>query len=283
MMSSRSVRHVVMVLAAMLAVGCAPTLRVNVLQPVRVDLGSARRLTVVQTAGRKSARDLLVAELTRQASDEGYYQVMNRSDEGIVVKVAGRTVKFLDSGSGTMLEPDELGVRVDINDWDAEQKTEKETFYEARAVASVTAFTSAGKALIAEEEYETTRRGEDKERAIGEAARALVRRLLHDITPRYAATTIRLDDGDQAQKPILEVARHGDVPRAITELESYVKANPGNPAALYHLAALLDASGRYPEALELYTQAITLSAKDYYVDRKAECSKRLADQQALER
>lgn len=44
---------------------------------------------------------------------------------------------------------------------------------------------------------------------------------------------------------------------------------------------MLDASGKYPEALELYTKAISLSSKDYYVSMKSECAKRLADQQAL--
>jgi hypothetical protein len=295
MLSSHSLRHVVMALAAILAVGCAPTLKVNVLQPARVNLGAAKRLTVVQTEGRKGARDFLIDEIVRQARGEGYFQVADRSDEGIVVKVAGRSVQIINAGNGPAQGADEIGIRIDVNDWDAEKKTEtikgtdskgnpterEEKYYEAKTVASVTAFNAAGKALLAEEEYETTGRGEDKDQAIGNAARALVSRILFDITPKYVSKYIRMDDDDKAQKPIIEVARDGNVPRAITEMESYVQSNPQNPAALYNLAVLLDASGKYQEALDLYTQAISLSSKDFYVNMKAECAKRLADQQAL--
>jgi hypothetical protein len=295
MLSSRSLRHVVMALAATLAVGCAPTLKVNVLQPARVNLGAAKRLTIVQTEGRRGARDFLLDELTRQARAGGYFQVTDRSDEGIVVKVAGRAVQIVNAGNGPAQTADEVGVRLDVNDWDAEKKTETYTekdskgvehererkFYEAKTVASVTAFTSAGKALLAEQEYETVGRGQDKDEAIGNAGRELIARVLGDITPTYVTKAIRMDDDDKAQKPIIEVAREGNVPRAITEMESYVQGNPQNSAALYNLAVLLDASGKYPEALDLYTKAISLSAKDYYVDMKAECAKRLANQQAL--
>lgn len=295
MLSSRSLRHVVLAMAATLAVGCAPTLKVNVLQPARVNLGAAKRLTVVQTEGRKGARDFILDELTRQARGEGYFQVTDRSDEGIVVKVAGRSVQILNTGNGPAQGQDEIGIRIDVNDWDAEKKTEtikgtdskgnpterEEKFYEAKTVVSVTAFNASGKALLAEEEYEMVGRGEDKDSAIGNAARALVGRILFDITPKYVAKYIRMDDEDKAQKPIIEVAEKGNVPRAITEMESYVQSNPQNSAALYNLAVLLDASGKYSEALDLYTKAISLSAKDYYVSMKAECAKRLADQQAL--
>jgi tetratricopeptide (TPR) repeat protein len=294
-MLSRSLRNAMLALATTLVVGCAPTLKVNVLQPARVNLGASKRLTVVQTEGRKGARDQILDELNRQARSGGYFQVTDRSDEGIIVKAAGRSVQIVNAGNGAPQAQDEIGVRIDVNDWDSEKKTEvqKSTndkgetverevkFYEGKVVVSVTAFNSEGRAILAEEEYEAVGRGEDKDQSLDQATRALVNRLLGDITPSYVTKYIRMDDEDKAQKPIIEVAEKGNVPRAITEMEAYVKANPENPGALYNLAALLDASGRYQEALDLYTRAITLSSKDFYVDMKAECARRLANQQAL--
>jgi hypothetical protein len=243
-MLSRSLRHVVLALATTLAVGCAPSLKVNVLQPSRVNLGAAKRLTVVQTEGRKGARDFLLDEVTRQARAGGHFQVTDRSDEGIIVKVAGRSVQVVNAGNGPAQGPDEIGVRIDVNDWDAEKKTEvvkgtdskgnpterEEKFYEAKVVVSVTAFNAAGKAMLAEEEYETTGRGEDKDQSLGNAGRALVSRILSDITPTYVTKYIRMDDEDKALKPIIEVAEKGNVPRAITEMEgtcSPTRRTPG--------------------------------------------------------
>jgi tetratricopeptide (TPR) repeat protein len=294
-MPFRSLRHVLLALATTLAVGCAPSLKVNVLQPARVNLGASQRLSIVQTEGRRGARDFLIEELLRQGRAGAYFQVADRSEEGIVVKPAGRSVQVLSSGTGAPQAPDEVGLRMDVLDWDADQKSrmveekdkegnvvEREVqYYEAKVAVSITLFNMEGKAALSEQEYEAVVENAKKDGALEDAARTVVYRLLTDITPRYVTKYIRLDDEDEAQKPIIEVARNGNVPRAITEMEAYTQANPQSAAALYNLAVMLDATGRYEEALDLYTRAITLSSKDFYVSMKSECARRLADQQAL--
>jgi tetratricopeptide (TPR) repeat protein len=295
MLSKRSVHHAVLALAAVLAVGCTPQLKVHVLRPASVNLGAARQLTVVQTEGRPGARGFLLKELSQRARQQGHFQVVDRSGEGTLVKVAGASVRILQDARGPAPLPDGIGIRIDVHDWDAARRTQlhdarddkgkaherQVTFYDGKAVVTVTAFTASGRALLAEQEYEAHGQGKQREEAIANAGREVVRRILEDITPQYETRYIRMDDGDRAQQPILEVAREGDVPRAVSEMESYVRGNPRNSTALYNLAVLLDAMGHYPEALERYTEAISLSAKDYYVDMKTECAGRLAEQRAL--
>ena len=296
----RSVHHAVLALATTLAlsapVGCAPQLRVHVLRPASVNLGAARQLTVVQTEGRPGARGLLLAELGALAQRQGYFQVVDRSREGTLVKVAGDSVRLIHDGEDPMPARDGIGLRIDVHDWEAIRRTERPvekgdqggkpgggpvSFYAGRATLTVTAFTATGKVLLSEQEYEARGRGRERDEALADAGREVVRRILADITPQVVTRYLRMDDDDHAQQPILALARDGDVPRAIRQMESYVQGHPRNSAALYNLAVLLDATGEYPQALERYTEAISLSAKDYYVDMKTGCAARLADQRAL--
>jgi len=291
----RSMRTVLLALATTLAVGCAPSIKVNVMQPARYNLGASKQLSIVQTEGRRAGRDFIIDELVRQARTGGHFKVDDRSDEGILVKVAGRSVQVVSGGNGAGRSPDEIGIRIDVHDWDADEKketvTEKDSkgntiereveFHQAKVIVAVTAFNASGKAILAEREYKSTARGDSEQRALKNAGSEIISALLYDITPRYVTKSIRMDDSDEAQKPIIQVAERGNVPQAVREMEAYVQSNPQNASALYNLAVLTDASGRYQDALDLYTRAITMASKDFYVDMKSECARRLADQQAL--
>jgi len=295
-----------------LGVGCAPTLRVSVLQPAPVNLGAGRRLSVVQTVGRRSAREYVISQLIAQSRITNFFVAQDRSEEGIEVKVLGQRVE-VSGGKGPAQTPDEVALRIDVLGWDAKperrtytekvpetvkekdaqgKEVEKTVYHDvvrdkdvlaAKVVLGVTAFNVQGRAFLAEREYEG-RFDSDRDRedpALQAAARIAVTQLLRDVTPTYAEKYIRMDDEDERQKPIIKIAADGNVGFAIEEMQRYVKDNPNRGSALYNLAVLLDASGRYQEALDLYTQALRLSTKDFYIEMKGECARRFADQQAL--
>ncbi len=298
-------------LVAVLGVGCAPTLRVNVLQPAPVNLGAARQLSVVQSEGRRSAREVVIEEFLKQARGGAFFTAQDRSEEGINVRVAGRTVQ-VSGGTGPGQSPDEVGLRIDVVGWDARPETRVRTrtvqdkvvekdkngkevtkyvdrkeeysvnVLAAKVVLSVTAFNAKGQAMLAETEFEGRYDGDREEPALKAAAAQAVTHLLRQITPSYVVKTIRMDDEDEKQKPIIKIAEQGNVGFAIEEMQKYAKENPNNGAALYNLAVLLDAAGRYQEAMDHYSQALRLKTKDYYIDAKSECAQRLANQQALQ-
>src|SRR5204863_313279 len=110
--------------ALVVVAGCAPTLKVNVLQPAPVNLGAAKKLSVVQSEGRRSAREFVIEELLRGARSGGYFQAADRTEEGISVKVAGRSVQ-VGGGRGPGQAPDEIGLRIDVLDWSAHQENRK--------------------------------------------------------------------------------------------------------------------------------------------------------------
>jgi tetratricopeptide (TPR) repeat protein len=154
--------------------------------------------------------------------------------------------------------------------------------YEAEVVLIATLFRPSGKTFLAEREYRATAHDDyDKDNALLKASVMAVSKLLQDITPRYATQEIRMDDDDDAQKPIIQMAQQGNIPDALDAMESYVESNPNNAPARYNLAVLLDASGRYAEALGHYRRAMALANKDYYPEMKRACLRRKFNQEAL--
>lgn len=114
------------------------------------------------------------------------------------------------------------------------------------------------------------------------AVKKAVDKFLKDITPRTVSRRIRLDYSDEKQKPILDVARDGQVKQAAVQMEEYVQEHPNSSSAYYNLAVLTDARGQYEQAIEYYNKALSLRGKDYYTEVKASCQERLQEQRQLE-
>jgi len=286
-------RRLLVPLALALATACVPTIRVNVLQPAPVNLGASKQLSIFETSGRRSAREEVANELSRQVRQEGYFTLTDRSEEGISVKVAGQTATA--SGGKSPQKPDEIALKIDVLNWDAEHEDlpeqhdnkgnvtqQAKRVYMGKVLLGVTAFNASGRTYLAETEFHGEPIQQDtEEQAIRAAMAMAVRKIVGSITPHYVQRYIRLDGDDEAQKPIVEVAKGGNLDQAGKEFSDYLQKNPQNAAALYNLAVIYDAQGRYPEALDLYTRAISVSTKDYYVQMKTECSQRQAAAEAL--
>jgi len=295
-MMLRHLLPLLMLLLTAVSTGCAPTMRIRVLQAAPVNMGPAKQLALVQSEGRPRARDAILSELKRQTRTDGYFLLNDHLPEGTVLKVADGSVRALE-GSTLSLAPEEAGLRLDVAEWDADLESESQEvkdkdgkvtgtqrvdYYQAEVVLVATLFHPSGKTFLAEREYRATARDDkDKNNALLNASAMAVSRLLQDITPRYATQEIRMDDDDEAQKPIIQLAEKGNVPDALSAMESYVQSNPNNAPARYNLAVLLDASGRYGEALEHYDRAMALASKDFYPEMKQACLRRKSNQEAL--
>lgn len=290
----RPFKSLLVPLAIALVTGCIPMIRVDVMQPARYNLGASKQLSVVETTGRRSAREVVVAQLMQRARGDGHFTATDRSEEGISVKVAGQTVTAT-GGKGTPQRPDEIGLRIDVLEWSANSETKPEVrdskgkvtqkerkVWMGKVLLGVTAFNASGKAYLAETEFDGEPvEAETEEEAIKAASMVAVNKMMSAITPRRVQKQIRMDGDDEKLKPIIEVAKAGNLDRAGTELKGVLEKEPNNPSALYNMAVILDAQGKYEEALDHYTKAISNSTKEYYVDMKAECAERLANQQAL--
>lgn len=273
--------------------GCAAKLQIRSTEPAKVNLGAANRISVVQSEGRRSAKEEVIAELISQARSGGHFTAADRTEEGLMVKVAGRNAEIV--GATEAQAQDEVLLRVDVLEYTTQKDTktvtktdrqgrkydEKVDVLKGKVLLAVTAVTATGRAVLAETEYEADVEGKDETSAKAGAVKQAVAMMLADITPKPVTRAVKLDEDDKNQKTIIKVARDGNIAQAIAETRQYLEQNPNNPAAHYNLAVYLDASGQYEEAIEHYNHALAGSTKKFYADAKAACAKRLADQQAL--
>jgi hypothetical protein len=273
--------------------GCAPKLRVSSLEPARLNLGATETIAIVQSEGRRSAREQVIAELIRQSRSGGQFSIVDRTEEGITVKAAGRSAEVI--GAAIPAGAREMFMRVDVLEWSARRDTKvvvekdkegnrserKVEHIRGNVLLAVTVVNLVGRALLAETEYEASAKGATESEAIAAAAKNAIASLLNDITPRRVSRTVKLDESDKGQKAIIAVAKKGNLARAIVDTRAYLERHSNRPQAHYNLAVYLDAAGEYEAAMGHYDHAIGSSTKKYYIQARASCAKRLADQQAL--
>lgn len=286
-------------LSVLLATACAPTLTLKSLEPGPVNLGGASELFIEDGQGRRSARELVFAEFEAQARASGHYRVVDHSERGTRVELAGREVR-LSGGTPTRLKDDQRGMRVDVLEWVADERTRSEVrkdkqgreetlsfkTLEGRVLLAITVYDKTGRALIAEREYEgiaatTDMKNTSDDAVLRAAAKDAVGRFFSDVTPRTVARKVQLDDSDKGQETILKTAKAGNIAQAREDVQAYLKAHPKSAPAHYNLAVFLDASGEYAKALQSYDEALRLAPKDFYRTARADCARRRAAADAL--
>jgi hypothetical protein len=275
--------------------GCVSMLTIESLEPGRVNLGAARSMVILAGEGRRSARETVYNQLISEARRTGYFTVTDRSEDGIQVTVAGRSATA--SGGGFVPNPSEVYLRIDVIEWDARRDTSTTrdaqgrstttTVTTAKVLLAITAFDAQGMAPLAETEFEGTMQSSNpndpEEMLLEQAAAVAIGRFLGEVTPRRVARRVQLDDSEEAMKPIIDVAVAGNLARAADEFLAYSSANPNSAAAAYNLAVVLDAMGRYSEAMVWYDRALQLGNKSFYSSARASCAARMASAQALSR
>jgi hypothetical protein len=287
-------------LALMLAIpfstGCVTTVAIRSMEPGAVPVGASKHLVLLGGEGRRSAREFVGQALVQQCRSRGYFTVEDRSEAGLSVRVAGRQTSI--EGGKLALEPEQAGLRIDVLEWNAtrdeedvtrtdpagKQFVERVPVLRGNALLAITLFDPAGRAFLAETEYEgfaTTDPNAPREESIEAAARQAIASFLNDITPFPVVTRVRLDDEDPYQESILKAASDGATAQAAHDLELYVQQNPNVPSAAYNLAVLKEAMGDFQSALELYDRAFALGGKDFYSRARAGCARRLSATEAL--
>lgn len=186
-------------LALTISAGCTTTMSIRSMEPAAVHVGSTNHLVIVDGEGRRSAREYVNMEMMRQCRTRGYFSVEDRSEEGLEVRVGGRTATV--EGGEFALEGNQAGLRVDILEWNAYRDQEEVSqrgedgvvvtrevpVTRGHVLLAITFFDMTGSALLAETEYEgwaATAVDRPRDEAIECAAQHAIGAFLNDVTPR---------------------------------------------------------------------------------------------------
>lgn len=228
----------------------------------------------------------------------GYYQVKDRSEEGIEVNVAGQTASVTGDTQGSL--SNEMYMRIDVLEWDYDQNqnvkqvkdkdgntvTKTVIVSSGEVVLAVTICPpKGGPTVIAEREYvgkfTTEKEGFSEATVMQKASQNVVNQLVNDISPRTKQEHVRIDDSDPNQEGVIAAIEDGQYAQAQQWLIDYTNQNPQRASAWYNLALVTDAMGDYQTALTYYDKAIGLGGLDFYIEARAGCAKRLSQSEAL--
>lgn len=268
----------VVVAAACVVSACAtsaPSLSVVVLEPAMLDPRGADRLVIVDGEGAVEAKTTVAQHLV-EALRGRFFKAEDRGPAGVSLTVVGATATV----AGVDVEAGTLWLRADVLGWSAAPAAVTVDGREVpglrgRVALSCTVADANGAVLIAAQnivgvaDHALVVDDEAARRAVIVAAADIAaRELAALISPTSTTHVLTFDDSDAAQAPIIADTK---APLADTEqrLRRYLADHKSNASAHFNLAVVLDAQGRYEEALLEQDRALDIDVRDTFFDARS--------------
>jgi hypothetical protein len=266
---------------------CTKTLGVVVERPGAVAMYGAQHLVLVESEGRKQARDVVSQALSRRVP--AGFAVEDRGPQGVQLTIAGNKATDNDAKDLTLRD---AYIRADVVEWDVEIDEVEDRVggapvlvkvRKAEVVLQMSIVDANGGLLMNQQEvrsefYQPRRPGDRRvdpdDELLFHAAEKAVDGFYAGLIPVRVSYQLRLDETDNGQSAVLDRLNDAPVPQLIKTQRTYVTSNPQNAVAHYNLAVLLDANANYDEALSEYDIAMGIQARDYYNSTKAGCQER---------
>lgn len=282
---------------------CAPGINVARMKPARFNLGATRTVAVLQVNGEPGAASQVMVELQRSIVNDGYFQLINAVNRGILLQVGGINARVDVGQARSVVNADVYLVasvlrREVVEEREATEKTEDGRTYEVTMIRpkgyaklNMQVVKADGRVLVfrdywaehSGDSFEAgKRRRYDRGNLIEHAMRKVVRSFVSDITPSRVIEKIVLDDADAALKPGVKLAKGGLLDAAWASWQAVLDANPRSAGAIYNQGVLLETRGDFDEAAAAYRKAIEISPKPLYRDALYALGKRLSEAHSLQ-
>ena len=266
----------VVVAAACVVSACAtsaPSLSVVVLEPAMLDPRGADRLVLVDGDGAADAKATVAKHLV-QALRGGFFKPEDRGPVTFVVVGDSATVAGVDVEAGT------LWLRADVLAWNAAPAVVTVDGREVpglrgRVSLSCTIADATGAVLIAAQnvvgvaDHALVVDDEAARRAvIDDAAANAAHELAVLISPTSTTHVLTFDDSDAAQAGIIADPK-ASLADTEERLRLFLANHKSNASAHFNLAVVLDAQGRYEEALLEQDRALDIDVRDTFFDARS--------------
>jgi tetratricopeptide (TPR) repeat protein len=259
-----------------LASGCSTTITTRSWEPARYNLGKATKLVVVQTTGRRSLREEIIASIQQCIQKNGWWRFEDRTGKGISIDLSGAKPVAKPSNP----EPGMVYVRLDAYEWNSSNEHDDEHHYVVGRVSfGISTVNAQGAGKLVEKDFSANVKILDgdgaRDRAMQQAIGEAVRLMLSDITPRSIRVHVQLDDEAEDMKSIAEMVQARSYDQARSALQNMGRSDPHRADVVYNIAVTLHAQGQLDEALKLYDKALGMGAKSFYSHGRNACAQRI--------
>jgi len=277
-------------------IGCSTYVTIKSVRPAQFSIGMKPNVAVIEAkGGRRNNQDAFIENLIKESRRRGFFVVQNRVSEGIRFEIqdgrtvlTGKTIPFKDGDA--LLKFEMLDAETNATEEERQTdllglKKEKFPITETKQGISISIGTTQKtldqKEVNGRATWDKGKEPKEKQEMVEAAIANAAWQVMEIISPRYEDTKVRMDDSDEAQKPILTEVGKGNLQTAKELLEKYLAANPNSGSAHYNLAVVTDAMGQYAVALPLYEKAESLASQSYYAEAKSNCMRRVNESSEL--
>lgn len=299
----RQLPALALMIAATTLAACAPGINVTRLKPSRYNLGTTRRMAVLEVNGAPSATPLVITDLQRQIVDRHFYTLINAVNRGLSITVTAAGAR-IDVGSVRQQVDADVYLNANILRYDYQEvekqeekrengRTYKVMKYQPQANVRINfqVVKSDGQVVVfrdynGDESGSSFERGQRPSRSSNDlldgAVREAVGSFLDDVTPRQVVEKIELDDAEETLKPGVKLAENGDLAGAERSWNEALATNPNSSGAIYDIGVLLETRGDFDQAAASYRRAFEISPKSLYRDAIEDLNRRLREAAALQ-
>lgn len=291
-------------LASLTASACAPGVYLHRLRPAPHNFGAVRRLAVSEIAGPPEAMGVVWAELSRQITSEGWFQLyaqppaMRAAPVSMGLEPAGMPLTQTEVAA-------ELYVIAQIHRWDLEESTSVEKrmedgkevhrrlrqatgtvrlgFQIVDAASNRVVFANEFSGIADGPKVEVRKAGPNPLELLQVACARAIGGFLSRITPSAVVEKMVLDDDEPPLKEGVALCKQGRLEAAMASFQRALEESHETSAgATFNLGVLWEARGEYARAEELYRRALALGSKEIHQNALNDLHRRMAEEKALQ-
>ena len=280
LLSSLSIRRLVVCAMGVALIGCAPKMKITVTRPAEINLRGAGTLALGDIQG--NGGETLRGELETAIFQSGYFTVLDRTNLRRILseqRIAG--------GSRQLAAATAL-VSGRVSRYDYTETTDSDTYTDKKGVTHTTRSRTgevhltvslqitdlASGQLLESSAHEASKKTResatdgqpdaiDQQALMAVARREVVADFMRRVAPRQETLKVAFrKHSDPLVKQGIALAKADQLPQALTALQQAADRNPDSPEVLFDLAVLQELSGQYTEASATYQRSFSLDPSD---------------------
>lgn len=269
-------------------------------KPAKYNIGKNPSIGIIETkGGLRSLEDVFIEQFLKSGKSSSFV-VENNTGSGIKLEIVNNSAKITNSKDLNkyflimeIVDKEDQEYEKDkkvtkkVNGKDVEE-LQKTKYLKSNVIISII-MANSKKVVFNRKEYKLTKEWEkdnapnEKNIRYEKVIEEIASNIINDLKPATETKYTKMDNDDENQQKIIDIAKSGNIDNAITEFKNYINNNPNSASANYNIATLYDLKSERNEALKYYEAAVKLNPTNKtYSQTKSDCENRIRNEKELE-